>query len=115
MKTDYETIAFMFVKAAEALFMMAAKEQASIKTPTVKKQKTITRPALEKLSAPYPSPTRKGRGRPAGAKNWQRLDTEKLVSLWKKGYLAHEIAEQIGREEHAVAVKLYKLAKEKAI
>jgi hypothetical protein len=99
MKTpDYETIAYMFVHAAEALFMMAAREKvASIKPP--KKTKP---PAVERH--------KKG-GRTKGAKNWTQDEADKVLKMHSDLHNIPDIARAVGRNNHSIRVKLGRLLK----
>lgn len=97
MKTpDYETIAYMFVHAAEALFMMAAREKVgSIKPP--KKIKSVT------------AERRKGGGRPKGAKNWTRAEEDNVLKMHDDLHSITDIAKAIGRNNQSIRSKLFKL------
>lgn len=97
MKTpDYETIAYMFVHAAEALFMMAAREKVgSIKPP--KKIRSVT------------AERRKGGGRPKGAKNWTRAEEDKVLKMHDNLHNIPDIAKSVGRNNQSIRSKLFKL------
>lgn len=102
MKTpDYETIAYMFVHAAEALFMMAARENGgSIKPP--KKIKSVT------------AGRRKGGGRPKGAKNWTLAEEDDVLKMHDDFHSIADIAKAIGRNNQSIRSKLCKLNKARA-
>ena len=105
MKTpDYETIAYMFVHAAEALFMMAARQKVEpVPAPIYpKKGRPIGSKNKPKLEA-KPKPQHKGKA--LGAKHWSKADTATLLNMRAKGHKFSEIGEAVGRSAHSVEVK----------
>jgi hypothetical protein len=103
MKTpDYETIAYMFVHAAEALFMMAARQKVEPVPASIypKRGRPVGSKNKPKLEA---KPQRKGKT--LGAKHWSKADTATLLNMRAKGHKFSEIGEAVGRSAHSVEVK----------
>lgn len=103
MKTlDYETIAYMFARAAEALIEKAQREQEAKAPP----QKVETKPikASRKFSPNY-------KGKAKGSKNWSQSEKDHAITVWAQTTNYEVIAAELNRPLAGVKIMIGKMLK----
>ena len=102
MKTpDYETIAYMFARAAEALIEKAQRDQeAKAQPPKVEIEQPVKR--KRKFSLSY-------KGKPKGAKNWSQSEKDHAITVWAQTNSYDDVAANLNRSRVGVRVMIHKL------
>jgi len=101
MKTlDYETIAYMFARAAEALIEKAQREQEA-KAP-IQEVKTEQPKVSRKFSPNY-------KGKPKGSKNWSQSEKDHAITVWAQTNSYDDVAADLNRSTVGVRSMIHKL------
>lgn len=99
---DYETIAYMFARAAEALMEKAQREQEAETPP--QEEETPQPKGSRKFSEKY-------KGRVKGSKNWSQSEKDHAITVWSQTTSYEDIAAGLNRPVAGVKVMIGKMLK----